>query len=130
MRVAMRRGIKPKWRQFSLSVALRDEFDIKSEEDFQSKVINSVKPVVVDFHAIWCQPCRDLGPLLSKVVESRGGKVDLAKVNIDNHQELAIRYGVAAVPTVILIKDGEMTDSFLGLISESDIEKFVPKEQE
>lgn len=124
----IRRLVKLQWRSLSLSNTLGDIFDIESEEDFKKKVLEAKKPVVVDFHAIWCEPCRTLGPLLTKVVETRNNKVDLAKVNIDSHQELAIRYGVAAVPTVIVMRDGEMTASFLGLKGESEIEEFVPKD--
>lgn len=115
-------------RLVSTTSCLRAEYDIESEEHFKNKVLNSSKPVVVDFHAIWCAPCKSLAPILSKVVASRGDKVDLAKVNIDSHQELAIQYGVAAVPTVILMRDGKMTGSFLGLLSEQEIQEFVPKE--
>uniref|UniRef100_A0A1X7UXY4 Thioredoxin n=1 Tax=Amphimedon queenslandica TaxID=400682 RepID=A0A1X7UXY4_AMPQE len=108
--------------------ARRDEYDIKDDADFKKRVLENKKPVVVDFHAVWCGPCRDLAPKLSKIVNSRDNKVDLAKVNIDHHQELAVNYGVAAVPTVMLMKDGKMITSFLGLISDKEIEDFVPKE--
>lgn len=124
----IRRLVKLQWRSLSLSSTLSDIFDIESEEDFKKKVLEAKKPVVVDFHAIWCEPCRQLGPTLTKVVETRNNKVDLAKVNIDTHQELAIKYGVAAVPTVLVMRDGEMTASFLGLISEKEIDEFVPKD--
>lgn len=124
----IRRLVKLQWRSLSLSSTLGDIFDIDGEEDFKKKVLEAKKPVVVDFHAIWCQPCKTLGPILTKVIETRNNKVDLAKVDIDKHQELAIRYGVAAVPTVIVIRDGEMTGSFLGLVSEQEIEEFVPKD--
>ena len=115
-------------RCFSLTAARRDEYDIKDDPDFKKRVLENKKPVVVDFHAVWCGPCRDLAPKLSKIVNSRDNKVDLAKVNIDHHQELALKYGVAAVPTVVLIRDGEMVGSFLGLISDQEIEEFVPKQ--
>lgn len=114
-------------RHFSLTAARRDEYDIKDDADFKKRVLENKKPVVVDFHAVWCGPCRDLAPKLSKIVNSRDNKVDLAKVNIDQHQELALTYGVAAVPTVLLVRDGEMVTSFLGLISDQEIEDFVPK---
>lgn len=116
------------WRSISISNSRKAEYNIDGENDFKETVIESKKPVVVDFHAVWCGPCKTLGPLLSKVVESRGGKVDLAKVNIDTHQDLALQYEVTAVPRVILMRGGEMVGSFLGLISEQEIEEFVPKE--
>ena len=79
---------------------MNDVFDIKNEEDFKTKVLESKKPVIVDFHVIWCGPCLELTPIVTDIVEERDGNVDLAKVNIDNNQELAIRYGVASIPTV------------------------------
>ena len=79
--------------------------DIKNEEDFKTKVLESKKPVIVDFHAIWCGPCSELTPILTDIVEERDGNVDLAKVNIDNNQELAIQYGVASIPTVLLMEE-------------------------
>ena len=78
--------------------------------------------MIVDFHAIWCGPCLELTPILTDIVEERDGNVDLAKVNIDNNQELAIRYGVASIPTVLLIRNGKMSKSFVGLISRDEIE--------
>ena len=74
-------------------------FDIKNEKVFKNKVLESKKPVIVDFHAIWCGPCLELTPIVTDIVEERDGNVDLAKVNIDNNQELAIQYGVASIPT-------------------------------
>ena len=115
-------------RSISVSQYFNEVFDIKNEEDFKTKVIESKKPVIVDFHAIWCGPCLELTPILTDIVEKRDGNVDLAKVNIDDNQELAIRYGVASIPTVLLIRNGKMSKSFVGLISRDEIEQFVPKE--
>ena len=115
-------------RSIHLSCFRKDLFDVTGEKEFKEKVLDSKKPVVVDFHAGWCGPCLQLAPSLSKVIESRKGRVDLAKVNIDQNQELAIRYGVASIPTVILMQDGEMKSSFVGLVSEKEIEAFVPYE--
>ena len=105
----------------------RAVFVVSGEKEFKEKVLESKKHVVVDFHADWCNPCVKLAPVLLKVVESRQGKVDLAKIDIDKNQELALRYGVASIPTVLLMADGELKDSFVGLQSEDDLERFVPK---
>ncbi len=105
---------------------LKEIFDISGENQFKQKVLDAKKPVVVDFHADWCDPCLKLAPALLKVIESRKGKVDLAKVNIDDNQELAIRYGVSSIPTVLLMRDGDMDSSFVGLLSEDELEKFIP----
>lgn len=122
------RSVRPLSSRLVHSTAfLKDVFDVNGEEEFKRKVLNAKKPVIVDFHAGWCKPCRDLAPTLLKVIESRNGKIDLAKVDIDKNQELAIRYGVASIPTVILVREGEMKGSFLGLISEDEVNKFVPE---
>ena len=118
--------IRQQWRSIFLSRHTKEEYDIESEETFKEKVLESTKPVIVDFHAVWCSPCKQLGPILSNVVNKRENKVDLAKVDIDKHPELAIQYGVAAVPTVMLFQDGKMLKSFLGVLPEADIEQFVP----
>ena len=115
-------------RTITTSARLNETFDIKDEADFKKRVLEATKPIIVDFHAGWCGPCLQLGPVLAKVVEARGNKVDLAKVDIDTNQELAIRYGVASIPFVILMRNGEQRDSFLGLVPENEIEDFVPKE--
>ena len=87
------------WGSISISQYLKVVFDIKNEKVFKNKVLESKKPVIVDFHAIWCGPCLELTPIVTDIVEERDGNVDLAKVNIDNNQELAIQYGVASIPT-------------------------------
>nr|KAF6375700.1 thioredoxin 2 [Pipistrellus kuhlii] len=92
-------------------------FNIQDGPDFQDRVVNSETPVVVDFHAQWCGPCKILGPRLEKVVAKQHGKVVMAKVDIDDHTDLAIEYEVSAVPTVLAIKNGDVVDKFLVLIS-------------
>lgn len=116
----------PHLRSIALSSYKQDIFDIASEDDFQKRVLRSSKPVVVDFHAEWCAPCKVLGPVLTKVVESRQGTVDLAKVDIDQLQELAIAHKVSAVPTVVLVRDGEVVDQFIGGQPEQFLNEFVP----
>ena len=114
-------------RLLSSSAVRKEVFEIKDQADFEKRVLKAEKPVIVDFYADWCGPCKSLGPLITKVVESRQGKVDLAKVNVDELQDLSIDYGVAALPTVILIKKGQKAAQFLGLQSEDFLENFVPK---
>ena len=114
-------------RNLSVSATRRDIFDVQSKSDFNARVLKATKPVVVDFHAEWCGPCKELGPLIAKVVESRKGKVDLAKVDIDELQELAIEYGVNAVPTVVLVNEGKQVEKFVGSQPTDFLENFVPK---
>lgn len=77
--------------------------------------INSSAPTLIDFWAPWCGPCRALGPTIDKLAEDLGDRAQVAKVNIDDHPELATKYGVASIPTVIVFKDGQPTEKFVGI---------------
>nr|XP_010958675.1 thioredoxin, mitochondrial [Camelus bactrianus]XP_045376655.1 thioredoxin, mitochondrial [Camelus bactrianus]XP_045376656.1 thioredoxin, mitochondrial [Camelus bactrianus] len=102
-------------------------FNIQDGPDFQDRVVNSETPVVVDFHAQWCGPCKILGPRLEKAVAKQHGKVVMAKVDIDDHTDLAIEYEVSAVPTVLAIKNGDVVDKFVGIKDEDQLEAFLKK---
>ena len=78
-----------------------------TEQTFEQEVTKSEKPVIVDFWAEWCGPCHAVAPVLDRIAEERGGEIKLVKVNIDEEQGLAQRYGVSSIPTMILFKDGE-----------------------
>ncbi|XP_014376483.1 thioredoxin, mitochondrial [Alligator sinensis] len=105
----------------------RSTFNVQDGEDFQDRVINSTKPVVIDFHAQWCGPCKILGPRLEKMVAKQQGKVLMAKVDIDDHTDLAIEYEVSAVPTVLAMKNGDVVDKFVGIKDEDQLEAFLKK---
>ncbi|KAH9383858.1 hypothetical protein HPB48_025628 [Haemaphysalis longicornis] len=107
--------------------ALRAQYAIQDKEDFKSKVLNSKKPVVVNFRASWCGPCKMLTPRLESAVDARGEKLDLAKVDIDQQADLALEYEVEAVPAVIMFKDGQVVDRFLGLKDQDQINSFLDK---
>ncbi|XP_077024812.1 thioredoxin, mitochondrial [Tamandua tetradactyla] len=102
-------------------------FNIQDGPDFQDRVVNSDTPVVVDFHAQWCGPCKILGPRLEKMVAKQHGKVVMAKVDIDDHTDLALEYEVSAVPTVLAIKNGDVVDKFVGIKDEDQLEAFLKK---
>ncbi|XP_067830803.1 thioredoxin, mitochondrial [Heptranchias perlo] len=114
-------------RGFCVSHASRVTFNVQNQADFAERVINSKKPVLVDFHAEWCAPCRILGPRLEKMVAKQQGKVIMAKVDIDEHTDLAIEYKVSVVPTVIAVKAGEVVAKFVGVKTEDDLEVFIKK---
>jgi thioredoxin 1 len=85
-----------------------------TESTFEQEVLQSDRPVIVDFWAEWCGPCHAVAPVLDKIVEERGDDVKLVKVNIDEEQEIAARYGIASIPTMILFKDGEPAAAAIG----------------
>ncbi|MFT3792586.1 MAG: thioredoxin [Rudaea sp.] len=99
------------------------------EQNFETEVIQAslTVPVLVDFWAEWCGPCKSLAPILEKVVESYGGKLRLAKVDTDKQQQLAAVFGIRSLPTVVLVKDGQMVDGFMGALPESGVRAFVEK---
>ncbi|KAB5517680.1 hypothetical protein PHYPO_G00170020 [Pangasianodon hypophthalmus] len=102
-------------------------FNVQDQDDFTERVINSDLPVIVDFHAQWCGPCKILGPRLEKAIAKQKGRVAMAKVDIDEHTDLAIEYGVSAVPTVIAMRGGDIIDQFVGIKDEDQLDSFVNK---
>src|SRR5229473_6073346 len=85
-----------------------------TEQSFEEEVLQSDKPVIVDFWAEWCGPCHAVAPVLDRIVEERQGEIKLVKVNIDEEQGLAQRYGVSSIPTMILFKGGEPAAAAIG----------------
>ena len=92
-------------------------------DTFEHEVLESDKPVIVDFWAEWCGPCHAVAPVLDRIVEEHGGEVKLVKVNIDEEQELAQRYGVASIPTMILFRDGAPAAAAIGAQPKGAIER-------
>lgn len=87
---------------------------IITKSNFESEVINSSTPVMVDFWASWCGPCKMLEPIISELAEDYKGRVKVGKVNVDEEQELAGKYGIEAIPTAIVFKDGKQVDTSVG----------------
>lgn len=82
--------------------------------NFESDVLGSSEPVVVDFWAEWCGPCKMISPALEEISEEMNGKVKIAKVNVDENQELAVQFGVRSIPMLLMFKDGEIADQMIG----------------
>jgi thioredoxin 1 len=92
-------------------------------QEFDQIVASSTVPVVADFWAPWCGPCRMVGPVLEKMAEDHGAKVTVVKVNVDVNQELAAKFGIMSIPTVILFKDGKLDKQIIGARQQKDYEK-------
>ena len=93
--------------------------------NFEQEVLASREPVLVDFWASWCGPCRMLAPVLAELAEDYESKVKVGKVNVDDEQELALRYRVSAIPTVILFRDGQAVQTALGYQPKAALEAML-----
>jgi thioredoxin 1 len=92
-------------------------------DTFEHEVLRSDKPVIVDFWAEWCGPCHAVAPVLDRIIEERGDELKLVKVNIDEEQSLASRYGIMSIPTILLFKDGEPAAAAIGAQPKQMLEK-------
>lgn len=96
-----------------------------SDAEFEEKVLKSVTPVLVDFWAEWCGPCKMIAPMLEDVAVDYAGKLMVAKVNIDNNPDTPQRYGVRGIPTLILFKEGEVHATKVGALAKSQLVTFL-----
>ena len=93
--------------------------------NFEEEVLRSEIPVLVDFWATWCGPCRMLAPVIAQIAEEQEGKVKVGKVDVDEQPELAVRYGISSIPTLKVFKDGQLVKSSVGVIPKAMIEALL-----
>ena len=95
--------------------------------NFESEVKNAGTPILVDFWAEWCGPCRMVAPVLEQIADEMHGKVRIGKVNVDEESSLAGRYGIQSIPTLLLFKDGRVVDQYIGATSRDVLVKMLQK---
>lgn len=94
-----------------------------TDDNFASEVENADKPVLVDFWAEWCGPCKMIGPIVEELASEYGGKVKVGKVNVDNNPEISVKYGIRSIPSLLIFKDGKVADQIVGAVPKNHIKK-------
>ena len=96
-------------------------------ENFETEVLKAARPVLVDFWAEWCGPCKALGPILDELAQEYDGKVNVGKVNVDDFQDLAARFGVRSIPTLLMFKNGEVADQMVGARGKRELKELFER---
>ena len=98
---------------------------VLTSNNFEEEVLNSKIPVLVDFWATWCGPCRMIAPIIEEIARENEGKIKVGKVNVDEEEELAIKYGISSIPTLLFFKEGQLVKKTLGYMPKDAVEKFI-----
>jgi thioredoxin 1 len=108
-----------------MEVFMLDNIMDLKKDNFTEEVLNSKIPVLVDFWAIWCNPCKMLSPIIDQIAEEMSGEIKIGKVNVDEEGMLSVEYGVMNIPTLLMVKDGKVVSKLVGLHSKEDILDFI-----
>lgn len=98
-----------------------------NDSTFETEVIKSETPILVDFWAPWCGPCKAIAPLLEELADQYKDRVKVAKLNVDDNPQTAVNYGVRNIPTMIVFKEGKIVDRLIGLVPKARLEEFIQK---
>jgi len=96
-----------------------------TDSSFETDVVQAGKPVLLDFWAEWCGPCKMIGPILEEVAKEYGDKIQIAKINVDENQEIPAKFGIRGIPTLILFKNGEVAAQKVGALAKSQLTAFL-----
>ena len=96
-----------------------------TDSSFESDVVGAATPVVVDFWAVWCGPCRMVAPIVDELATEYEGKVSFAKLNVDENPEVSMKYGIRSIPTLLVFKDGKPVDQIVGALPKKEMQKRV-----
>ncbi|HLV01213.1 MAG TPA: thioredoxin [Acidobacteriota bacterium] len=107
---------------------MSDQIKEVTDESFQSEVLESKEPVLVDFWAAWCAPCRMLAPTIEQIASDYQGRARVVKLNVDENAEISARYNIKGIPTLLLFKDGEVKDQIVGATSRDNIARMIDKQ--
>ena len=98
-----------------------------TDATFEDEVINSELPVLVDFWAVWCAPCRMIAPIVEELSREKEGSLKVVKMDVDNNPDTAMKFGIRSIPTLLIFKNGEVVDQIVGAVPKSMIESKIDK---
>lgn len=99
-----------------------------SNDDFESEVVNSERPVLVDFWAEWCGPCKQIAPVVEEIAGEHSDKLKVCKMDVDANRETAVQFGIRSIPTLLIFKNGEVAGSQIGAVSKQQLLEFIQAE--
>ena len=98
-----------------------------NDQNFDSDVLESGTPVLVDFWAVWCGPCKAIAPIVEEIANDYNGKVKVGKMDVDRNNQVAMRYGIRSIPTLLVFNNGEVVDQVIGNVGKESIESMLDK---